>query len=235
MAPARIAVALDTDDEARLTTLAAAVADEVDVLKIGLQALLSLGPRAIGLAAAHAPVFCDAKLHDIPHTVAGAARAAAAHGAAMLTVHAGGGAAMVAAAVDAAPDVDILAVTVLTSIDDDELSALGVGGAARLVPRLASRAVAAGAAGIVCAGDEVATVRETVGGDVTLVVPGVRPEGAAMHDQARVVTPRAAVEAGADLLVIGRAVTTAADPAAAVRLIRRQIAATSSVGGASRP
>jgi orotidine-5'-phosphate decarboxylase len=232
MGPVRIAVALDTDDEARLTTLAAAVAGEADVLKIGLQALLSLGPRAIGLAAAHAPVFCDAKLHDIPNTVAGAARAAAAHGASMLTVHASGGSAMVTAAADAAPDLDILAVTVLTSLDDAELSALGVGDAERLVPRLAKRAVESGAAGIVCAGHDVVTVREAVGGDVTLVVPGVRPEGAAMHDQARVVTPRAAVEAGADLLVIGRAVTAAGDPAAAVRDIRRQIAAETSVGGA---
>jgi orotidine-5'-phosphate decarboxylase len=224
MGPARIAVALDTADEARLTRLAAALAGEVDVLKVGLQALLSLGPRAIALAATHAPVFCDAKLHDIPNTVAGAARAAAAHGAAMLTVHAGGGAAMVAAAADAAPEVDILAVTVLTSLDDAELGALGVGRAAQLVPRLASRAVGAGAAGIVCAGHEVAMVRATVGDDVTLVVPGVRPEGAAMHDQARVVTPRTAVEAGADLLVIGRAVTAADDPPAAVRAIRRQLA-----------
>lgn len=225
-APApRLAVALDTDDEGRLRALAAALADDVDVLKVGLQAVAAIGPRAIGLAAEHAPVFCDLKLHDIPNTVAGAAAAAAAHGAALLTVHAAGGAAMVRAAVEAAPRVEILAVTVLTSLDDDELGVLGLPPAATSVPRLARRAVAAGAAGIVCAGHEVATVRAAVGADATLVVPGVRPEGAVMHDQARVVTPRAAVAAGADLLVVGRPVTTADDPAAVARRVRREIAA----------
>jgi orotidine-5'-phosphate decarboxylase len=222
----QIAVALDTDDEGRLRELASALAGEADVLKVGLQAVSALGPSAISIAADHAPVFCDLKLHDIPNTVAGAAAAAAARGASLLTVHAAGGAAMVAAAATAAPDVAILAVTVLTSIDDDELVALGIQDAATVVPRLASRALAAGAAGIVCAGHEVATVRSAVDDDVILVVPGVRPEGAAMHDQARVVTPRAAVDAGADLLVVGRPVTTADDPVAAVRRIRAQLTAT---------
>lgn len=224
-ADARIAVALDTADEGRLRDLAEALGDEADVLKVGLQAISALGPRAIRLAADHAPVFCDLKLHDIPNTVAGAASAAAANGASLLTVHAAGGAAMITAAAAAAPDVAILAVTVLTSLDDGELALLGMQDAKTIVPRMAIRAIESGAAGIVCAGHEVATVRSTVGDGVTLVVPGVRPEGAAMHDQARVVTPRAAVDAGADLLVVGRPVTTADDPVAVVRTIRAQMAA----------
>lgn len=221
----RLAVALDTADEGRLRELATTLAGEVDVLKVGLQAVTAIGPRAIGLAAQHAPVFCDLKLHDIPNTVAGAAAAAADHGAALLTVHAAGGAAMIAAAAAAAPRVDILAVTVLTSLDDGELALLGMRDATTVVPRLARRAVEAGAAGIVCAGHEVATVRSVVADDVTLVVPGVRPEGAAMHDQARVVTPGGAVDAGADLLVVGRPVTTADDPVAVARALRAAIGA----------
>jgi orotidine-5'-phosphate decarboxylase len=233
MRPApRIAVALDTADGGRLAELARALAGEADVLKVGLQALHALGPAAIATAAEHAPVFCDAKLHDIPNTVAGAAAALGGHGAAMLTVHAGGGPAMVAAAAQAVPDVAILAVTVLTSLDDATLERFGMDPAAVLVPRLATTAVAAGAAGIVCAGHEVASVRALVDGDVTLVVPGVRPEGATMQDQARVVTPGAAVAAGADLLVVGRPVTAAADPVAAVRAIRAQMTAAAAADGA---
>lgn len=222
-APARVAVALDTAEEGRLAELAAALAGEADVLKVGLTALTALGPRAIRLAAQHAPVFCDLKLHDIPNTVAGAAAAAAGHGASMLTVHASGGSAMVAAAVEAAPGVDILAVTVLTSLDDVLLAELGMDDVDMIVPRLAIRAIAAGAAGIVCAGNEIATVRGAVPDGTMVVVPGVRPEGAAVQDQARVVTPRAAIGAGADVLVVGRPVTQADDPVAAVRAVRRQM------------
>lgn len=226
MTPApRLAVALDTDDEDRLWTLVDALAGEVDVFKVGLQAATALGPRIVRGVAARGPVFCDLKLHDIPATVAGAAAAAAGHGASLLTVHASGGPAMVEAAVRAAPGVAILAVTVLTSIDDATLAELGMGPASAVVPRLASGAVGAGAAGIVCAGHEAAAVRDAVGDTVTIVVPGVRPEGAAMHDQARVVTPGTAVDAGADLLVVGRAVTAATDPVAAARGIRREMVA----------
>ena len=230
MSRPRIAVALDTDDEVHLTTLAAALADEADVFKVGLQAVTASGPGIIRRVAEHGPVFCDLKLHDIPATVAGAAAAAADHGAAMLTVHASGGPAMIAAATQAAPAVEILAVTVLTSMDDATLAELGMDTAAAVVPRLATRAVAAGAAGIVCAGHEITAVRRAVGDGVTLVVPGVRPEGAAMHDQARVITPRSAVDAGADLLVVGRPVTMADDPVEALRAIRREIDAADAAG-----
>lgn len=221
----RIAVALDTSDLGQLTEWAQLLAGEADVLKVGLEALVALGFPAIAAAAAHAPVFCDLKLHDIPNTVAGAAAAAAAHGVAMLTVHASGGPEMITAAATAAPGVAILAVTVLTSLDDTTLANLGMADAGTAVPRLARSAEAAGAAGIVCAGDEIAAVRDVVGATTTVVVPGIRPQTAAAQDQLRIVTPQRAVRAGADLLVVGRPVTMAADPVAALRDIRRQATA----------
>jgi orotidine-5'-phosphate decarboxylase len=221
----RIAVALDTSDLGQLTAWARTLAVEADVFKVGLEALVALGPSSITAAAEHAPVFCDLKLHDIPNTVAGAAASVAAHGAGMLTVHASGGHDMIAAAVAAAPGVEILAVTVLTSLDDAELERMGMAGAATTVPRLARSAEAAGAAGIVCAGGEVAAVRDAVGAATRVVVPGIRPHTTTAQDQVRIVTPERAVRAGADLLVVGRPVTAAADPIAALRDIRRQASA----------
>jgi orotidine-5'-phosphate decarboxylase len=221
--PPRIAVALDTSDAWQLKQWAEMFAGHADVLKIGLEAMTALGPEAITLALPHAPVFCDLKLHDIPNTVAGAVAAAADRGASMITVHAAGGPAMIEAAVQAAPsDLAILAVTVLTSLDDATLADLGMASAAAAVPALAKRAEAAGASGIVCAGDQIAAVREVVGSAMSVVVPGIRPATAARQDQARVVTPAQAVRAGADLLVVGRPVTAAADPLAALDGIRRQ-------------
>ena len=222
-AGARIAVALDTPDLTRLAHLAARLGGEADILKVGLEALTAIGPRAVEAAAQYAPVFCDLKLHDIPQTVAGAAAAAAAHGVSMITVHASGGPAMIDAAVKAAPTVEILAVTILTSLDDATLAELGIGRTGQVVPRLALGAINAGATGIVCAGDEVSSVRRTVGAAATIVVPGVRPEGTSMHDQARVVTPHMALLAGADVLVVGRPVTAAGDPVAALRSLRQRM------------
>lgn len=221
----RIAVALDTADVDRLRALADLLGDEADLLKVGLEAVTALGPQAIAIAAARAPVFADLKLHDIPHTVAGAAAAAAGHGASMLTVHAAGGPAMVRAAVTAAPGVAVVAVTILTSLDGVVVRDLGMTDPADMVLRLAASAGAAGAAGIVCAGDEVRAVRATLGPTSIIVVPGIRPEAAAMHDQSRVVTPRAAMVAGADVLVVGRPVTSAPDPVAALRRIRDELGA----------
>jgi orotidine-5'-phosphate decarboxylase len=143
----------------------------------------------------------------------------------MITVHASGGPAMIAAAAQAAPGVEILAVTVLTSLDELTLSELGLARADTAVPALAGHAEAAGATGIVCAGDEVAAVREVVSATTTVVVPGIRPDSAAAQDQARVVTPQQAVRAGADLLVVGRPVTAAEDPVAALRDIQQQVLA----------
>lgn len=220
-----LVVALDTAEPGRLRELAAAVGPEAGVLKVGLEAFTALGPPAFAQAGAHAPVFADLKLHDIPATVAGAARAAAAHGVAMLTVHAAGGAAMIEAAVAAAPGVRVLAVTVLTSLDDGALAAVGQPPAGEQVPRLARLAVDAGAGGVVCAPPDVAAVRAAVGPGVLLVTPGVRPSGAGPDDQARVATPREAIAAGSDLVVVGRPVTAAGSPAAAARAIVAELRA----------
>lgn len=220
---AQLIAALDTADLDELTALAAALGGEADLLKVGLEAFAAHGPAAVAAAAEHAPVFLDLKLHDIPTTVAGAARAAAAHGAAMLTVHASGGPAMIAAAVEAAPGATVLAVSVLTSLDDAALSAVGQPPAAEQVPRLAALAVEAGAGGLVCSAAEVAAVRARLGAGPAVVVPGIRPAGAGADDQARTATPEAAAAAGASHLVLGRALSRAADPAAAAREIRASL------------
>ena len=218
-----IIVALDTADPARLESLAEAVAPHVGLVKVGLQAYTALGPQAVSAVRRHAPVFLDLKLHDIPNTVAGAAAAAADLDIAMLTVHASGSPAMVAAAVKAAPDVAVLAVTVLTSIDDDELALMGQPPAAEQVPRLAQMAVENGAAGIVCSPHEIESVREAVGPEPLIVVPGVRPRGADVHDQARTATPAHTLAAGATHLVIGRPITQAEDPRAACLTILEEL------------
>ena len=223
MTTSPLIVALDTDDRARLLSLAQAVAPHAGLLKVGLQAFTALGPDAVREVARHRPVFLDLKLHDIPNTVAGAATAAAELGAAMLTVHAAGGSDMVAAAAKAAPDVTILAVTVLTSLDDEDLAAVGQPRAGEQVPRLAELAVAAGARGIVCSPAEVASVRAAVGPDVALVVPGIRPAGASLDDQSRVATPAAAIAAGATHIVVGRPITGSHDPAAACQTILSEL------------
>lgn len=211
--------ALDTADLEELGRLAATLGPHVGYLKVGLEAYTAHGPAAVAAAAPWAPVFLDVKLHDIPTTVAGAAAAAARLGVDLLTVHAAGGPAMVAAAVEAAPDVAVLAVTVLTSLDDTTLAQVGQGPALEQVPRLAALAVAAGAAGVVCAPPEAQAVRAAIGPAGLVVTPGIRPAGTEHHDQARVATPRAAIDAGATHLVLGRALSGAADPAAAVRAI----------------
>lgn len=219
-----LAVALDTADLGRLETLSGLLGPDVGVLKVGLQAFVAHGPAAIRAAAGHGTVFADLKLHDIPNTVAGAAAAAATSGASLLTVHASGGPAMLAAAVEAAPELGILGVTVLTSLDAATLAAVGQGPAAEQVPRLAVMTVEAGARGVVCAPGEVTAVRRAVGPEPLVVTPGIRPAGADPGDQARVATPAAARRAGADLLVVGRPVTQADDPLAAARAILAELA-----------
>jgi orotidine-5'-phosphate decarboxylase len=165
-------------------------------------------------------VFLDLKLHDIPATVGGAARAVAKLRPDLLTVHAAAGPAAIKAAVQALPDTKIVAVTVLTSLDDADLDEIGLAGpVADAACRLAALAVRAGARGLVCSPREVAAVRAEVGPDITLVTPGVRPAGQASDDQARVATPQQALRDGADLLVIGRPITTAADPGSAAATI----------------
>lgn len=217
--PNPLIAALDTDDRTRFDRLVTDLAGEVGHLKVGLQATHALGRSAVAHAVGAAPVFWDLKLHDIPNTVSGAAAAAQEMGVAMLTVHASGGPQMVAAAAKAAPDVTILAVTVLTSLDAEELALVGQRPPAEQVTRLATLAVEAGAGGIVCSPLEVAAVREAVGPDHLIVVPGIRPAGSSDDDQARVATPASAMAAGTDHLVVGRPITRATDPVAAARAI----------------
>jgi orotidine-5'-phosphate decarboxylase len=228
-ARAPIAVALDTDDLALATRWVTAVADHVSTVKVGLELFCHEGPAAVEKvrSVADVDVFLDLKLHDIPATVAGAARAVARLRPTYLTVHASGGPAMVAAAVDALPETAVAAVTILTSLGAADLDRLGVTGPpADAVRRLAVLAVEAGARALVCSPHEVALVRATVGPEVRLITPGVRPAGAGVDDQARVATPEAALAAGADLLVIGRPITGAADPGAAAAAIAAGTGAT---------
>ena len=165
-------------------------------------------------------LFLDLKLYDIPNTVAGAVRAVAGLTPRYLTVHATGGTDMVRAAVDAADGITIAAVTVLTSMDDAALAGVGLAGPPLdAVRRLAALAVAAGAGALVCSPREVAAVRAEVGAGIVLITPGVRPAGSETQDQARVATPEQALADGADLLVIGRPITGAADPGAAAARI----------------
>jgi orotidine-5'-phosphate decarboxylase len=218
----RICAAIDFPSWAAAEPFARAVAPEVGMLKVGLELFVAEGPPVVRAAAALGrPVFLDLKLHDIPNTVEGAARSAAASGASLLTVHASGGTEMVRAAVrGAGPGVRVLAVTVLTSLDSAALESVGLRGPPEdAVVRLAKLAVSAGAGGIVCSPHEVAAVRAAVGRGPLLVIPGVRPAGAAKGDQARVATPAEAVRAGADVLVIGRPLREGGDPAAAARAI----------------
>ncbi|PDP86377.1 orotidine-5'-phosphate decarboxylase [Glycomyces fuscus] len=215
---APIAVALDARDLETAATWASDVAPHVSTVKVGLELYLRYGPDVVSAVrgASRLGVFLDLKLHDIPATVAGAARSVAGLRPSILTVHAGGGADMVRAAVEAAPDTRIAAVTVLTSMDEDDLEQVGLLGPARdAVRRLAVLAVGAGARALVCSPQEVAMLRSEVGPDITLITPGVRPAGADRGDQSRVATPEEAVAAGADLLVIGRPITRAPDPGAA--------------------
>jgi orotidine-5'-phosphate decarboxylase len=220
--PAPIAVALDApslDTAARWANL---VTPHVSTVKIGLELYLRYGPEAVASVrgASNVAVFLDLKLNDIPATVAGAARSVGRLRPELLTVHAVGGMTAVRAAVEAAPDTKIVAVTVLTSLGDADLERLGVAGpVGDAVRRLATLAVEAGARGLVCSPREVAAVRAEVGPDITLITPGVRPAGSEANDQARIATPEEALQAGADLLVIGRPITGAADPGAAAAAI----------------
>ena len=216
--PAPIAVALDAPDLETAARWAGLVTPHVSTVKIGLELYLRYGPEAVASirGASGVQVFLDLKLHDIPATVAGAARAVARLRPSLLTVHAAAGSAAISAAAEAAPATKVVAVTVLTSLGEDDLDRIGLlGPIGDAVRRLAAVAVAAGARGLVCSPREVAEVRAEVGPDITLITPGVRPAGADAHDQARVATPEEALRSGADLLIVGRPITGAADPGAA--------------------
>jgi len=220
--PAPVAVALDAPDLETAARWAGLVTPHVSTVKIGLELYLRYGPDVVASirGASGVRVFLDLKLHDIPATVARAARTVARLHPDLLTVHASGGADVVRAATEAAPRTKIAAVTLLTSLNEAQLGQIGVTGSVHdTVLRLASLAVEAGAGGIVCSPREVGAVRAEVGPDITLITPGVRPVGSAAYDQARVATPEEAVKAGSDLLVIGRPITSAADPGAAAAAV----------------
>jgi len=222
----RLCAALDFPAWTAAEPFARAVAPEVGILKVGLELFAAEGPSVVRAAAALGrPVFLDLKLHDIPNTVEGAARAAARSGASLLTVHASGGGEMIRAALrGAGPRLRVLAVTVLTSLDAAALDRVGLSGPpGDAVVRLARLAADAGAHGLVCSPLEVAAVRAALGAGPLLVVPGVRPAGTARGDQARVATPQEAIRAGADVLVLGRPLRDAPDPAAAARAIARDL------------
>jgi orotidine-5'-phosphate decarboxylase len=220
--PAPIAVALDAPDLETAARWAGLVTPHVSTVKVGLELYLRYGPGIVASirGASGVKIFLDLKLHDIPATVAGAARAVARLHPEVLTVHAVGGPDVIRAACEAAPDTMIAAVTLLTSLGPADLERIGVlGPIGDAVRRLAALAVAAGARGLVCSPREVADVRSEVGPHVMLITPGIRPPGAAAHDQARTATPEEALRAGADLLVIGRPITGAPDPGAAAAAI----------------
>lgn len=225
----RLAFPLDYPDLGAARRGAALVAASAGVLKIGLELFVKEGPAAVKLGTELAcSVFLDLKLHDIPATVDAAVASAADLGVKYLTIHAGGGPAMVEAAARRAektPGLTILAVTVLTSMDDADLAAVGVSSpASEQALRLARMAHAAGARGFVCSPAELRAMRGALGPEVVLVTPGIRPAGAAMGDQKRTGTPRQATLDGASVLVVGRPIREASDPAAAARGVLEEIA-----------
>lgn len=214
-----IFVAIDTPSLERAKSLAEQVRANAAGVKLGLEFFSANGPAGVAsILELGLPVFLDLKLHDIPNTVAKAVEALALLEPAVLTVHAAGGRAMLEAAKSAAPPMTkVVAVTVLTSLDGDDLRSIGVSSEPHeQVERLAALARSAGLDGIVCSGAEVAAAR-AAWPDGFFVVPGVRPAGGDVSDQKRVVTPRQALDDGASILVIGRPITGADDPAAALR------------------
>jgi orotidine-5'-phosphate decarboxylase len=229
----RLFVALDTPDLDRAVSLARALAPVGCGLKLGLEFFSAQGPqgvRAVTGAAPDAALFLDLKFHDIPNTVAAAVRSALSLKPFVLNVHASGGPAMMAAASDAAgtasPRPLVIAVTVLTSLDDVDLKNVGQNGPAEnQVLRLGRLARDAKLDGVVCSAQEAETLRMALGPDFKLIVPGIRPAGSAVGDQKRVMGPKEAIRAGADFLVVGRPITEASDPVAAARAIIADIAA----------
>jgi orotidine-5'-phosphate decarboxylase len=225
----RLVVALDTSSPDEARALARSLAGRAGLAKVGLELFSARGPAIVAeVSGAGLPVFLDLKLHDIPNTVERAARNCARLGVHLLTVHAAGGAAMLAAAMNGVAAGTpagqlrprVLAVTVLTSLDDEALDTLGIpGGAAARVGAWAALAHRAGCDGVVCSPHELAALRRAHGASFVLLSPGIRPAGAAAADQRRLATPASAVAAGADFIVVGRPITAAHDPAAATEEI----------------
>ena len=213
MKPARspIILALDTNEIATAAKWIEATKDSIGVYKVGLELFLKCGAAGLNELRSYGDfdIFLDLKLHDIPNTVSGAVTSIADIHPRFLTVHAAGGYEMIKAAANAAPDISITAVTVLTSLDGTELKAMGINESPLdLAVSLAKNAEKAGAKAIVCSPLEVAAIREVVSTEITLITPGVRPADSALGDQSRVMTPRDALAAGSNFLVIGRPITS---------------------------
>ena len=229
-ARSRLIVALDFPDAASATHLVDQLEGTVQWFKIGLELFISAGPAFLeSIVARGHSVFLDLKLHDIPNTVTGAVKSAAALGARMLTVHASGGPAMLIAAREALQGLsdppELLAVTVLTSMDSTELSAIGnERSPAEQVGLLARMGIEAGIRGFVCSPQEVASLRRLTGPDGVLVIPGIRPAGAAVGDQKRIASPAQALSQGASYLVVGRPITQAPIPAQSAEEILKEMA-----------
>lgn len=217
MSKAPIAVALDGPDLTTISAWSMAVAPHVSTLKVGLETYLRDGEAAIdAVRKTDCGLFLDLKLHDIPNTVAGAAKSVVRYRPQFLTVHALGGGEMVAAAVRELPETRVTAVTILTSMDEAALRSIGIHDSAlEAAVRLARLSVDAGARAIVCSPQEVAAIRAAVPREIVLITPGVRPVGADAGDQKRIATPQQAIADGADIVVIGRPITGAPDPARA--------------------
>ncbi len=216
-------VAADLSDPDEAEALAARLSEVVAFIKVGLTLFTAAGPDVVTRVGTHCPVFLDLKLHDIPSQVRGAAENAARLGAGLLTVHALGGMEMVRAAVQGCVEgaersgreaPAVIGVTVLSSLAGEGLASPA---------SLAFEAVTAGAVGVVVSGEDVGTVREALGPQPILVVPGIRPQGHGHNDQVRVLTPGEAMERGASYIVVGRPVTEADDPEAAARAILREV------------
>jgi orotidine-5'-phosphate decarboxylase len=222
-------VALDTTDLEYALSLAGRVAPHIGGLKLGLEFFSAHGPDGVrAFADTGLPIFLDLKFHDIPNTVAGAVKAATRLGVSILNVHASGGAAMMKAAVEAArsvnPKTKVIAVTVLTSLNDADLMAVGqTPSAGEQVLRLAQLTKSCGLDGVVCSAHEISALRAALGDAFSLVVPGIRPAGSEIGDQRRVMGPAEAHAAGASILVIGRPITAAPDPVIAARNIAESL------------
>lgn len=217
-----IICAIDTTDIAKAKKLVQSVRDSVGMIKLGLEFFTANGVAGVREVAGDIPLFLDLKFHDIPNTVAGAIRATAAINTSIITIHASGGKAMMQAASKAAKSLPsspiIVGVTALTSLDDDDLKAIGfANNIQNQVSKLADLVLENGLDGVVCSPHEIEILRKQCGKDFKLVVPGIRPAGSASGDQKRVMTPKEAIDLGASYLVIGRPITEAENPAQAAK------------------
>lgn len=222
----RLIIALDVDSATQAQQIVQSVGESASTFKVGKQLFTAEGPQIVrDLVAAGKKVFLDLKFHDIPNTVTSAVKQAVQLRVAMLTVHASGGSKMLKAAADAAGDKTlVLAVTVLTSLSDDDLSEIGIAGNVQAqVLRLAGLARASGIRGLVASAHEARELRRELGEGFAIVTPGVRPSGTEKGDQARVVTPADALRAGASHIVVGRPITEAKNPALAARAILEEL------------